>query len=142
MNNQTGKVAEQRQERGIPSLEQWLYEAKQRPRASECGMYLFHNGVVRGTAKAQVRQGEASPRVTGMQFSYDPAKVDTAVERVKKMPGIFHVRVWLNSGSLQVGDDLMLLLVGGDIRPHVVDALQALLDELKSICVKEQERYE
>ena len=36
----------------------------------------------------------------------------------------------------------MLLLVGGDIRPHVVDALQALLDELKSICVKEQEHYE
>ena len=119
-----------------------MKEAKQQPDADQCGMYLFHNGVVRGTAKAQVRHGENSPRVTGMQFSFDQKKVDAAVQRIKKMPGIFHVRAWLNSGTMQVGDDLMLLLVGGDIRPHVVGALQALLDELKSICVKEQEHYE
>lgn len=130
------------QGQNVPSIEQWLREAKQQPNADQCGMYLFHNGVVRATAKAQVRHGEASPRVTGMRFSYDQNKVDAAVQRVQDMPGIFHVRAWLNSGTLQVGDDLMLLLVGGDIRPHVVDALQALLDELKSICVKEQEHYE
>lgn len=130
------------QKQNVPSIERWLKEAKQQPDADQCGMYLFHNGVVRGTAKAQVRHGENSPRVTGMQFSFDQKKVDAAVKRIKEMPGIFHVRAWLNSGTMQVGDDLMLILVGGDIRPHVVDALQALLDELKSICVKEQEHYE
>ena len=58
------------------------------------------------------------------------------------MPGIFHVRVWLNSGKLQVGDDIMLVLIGGDIRPRVIDALQSLVGEIKNNCVVEQEIYE
>ena len=59
------------QKQNVPSIEQWLKKAKQQPDADQCGMYLFHNGVVRGTAKAQVRHGENSPRVTEMQFSFD-----------------------------------------------------------------------
>ena len=39
-----------------------------------------------------------------------------------------------------IGDDIMLVLVGGDIRPHVVDALQALVGKLKTECVTELER--
>lgn len=122
MNNETTAVTSptemnNAQRHNVPSIEQWLKEAKQQPDADQCGMYLFHNGVVRGTAKAQVRHGESSPRVTGMQFSFDRKKVDAAVQRIKKMPGIFHVRAWLNSGTMQVGDDLMLLLVGGDNNP-------------------------
>ena len=34
----------------------------------------------------------------------------------------------------------MRVLIGGDIRPHVVDALQSLVGRLKSECVTEQER--
>ena len=40
-----------------------------------------------------------------------------------------------------MGDDIMLVLVGGDIRPHVIDALQALVGEIKNHCVVEQEVY-
>ena len=40
-----------------PSLDQWLREAKAQPEAPLCGMYLSHNGVVRQTARAKVRQG-------------------------------------------------------------------------------------
>ena len=58
------------------------------------------------------------------------------------MPGIFLARVWLNEGQLETGDDIMLVLVGGDIRPHVVDALQELVGELKNHCVTEQELWE
>ncbi len=76
------------QKQNVPSIEQWLKKAKQQPDADQCGMYLFHNGVVRGTAKAQVRHGENSPRVTEMQFSFDQKKVDAAVQRIKEMPGI------------------------------------------------------
>ena len=54
---------------------------------------------------------------------------------------IFHVRVWLNEGKLSVGDDIMLVLIGGDIRPHVIDALQSLVGEIKNECVREQELY-
>ncbi len=126
-----------------PSLDEWLKEAKTGPRAQRCGMYLAHNGVVRETAKAKVRQGEENTRtVTGMRFSSDADKVREAIESAEAMPGIYYVRVWLNSGVLRLGDDIMLVLIGGDIRPHVVDALQALVGRIKSECVNEEELYE
>ena len=56
------------------------------------------------------------------------------------MDGIFYVRAWLNEGELAVGDDIMFVLVGGDIRPHVIDALQHLVGRLKSECVSEVEQ--
>lgn len=123
-----------------PSTDVWLTEAKSDPAAEKCGMYLFHNGVVRATSRKSVREGFAdAPDAVGMDFSYDAAKVRAAVEETKKMPGIYYVRVWLNSGRLNVGDDIMLVLVGGDIRPNVVDALQYLVGRLKSECVGETE---
>lgn len=126
-------------EKAIPSIEEWLREAKAEPSADNCGMYLAHNGVVRRTAKAQVRMNMEALPVTGMRFSYDSDKVNAAIENAKKLPGIYYVRVWLNEGELSVGDDIMLVLIGGDIRPHVVDALDALVGELKTNCVSEKE---
>ena len=126
-----------------PSLDAWLREAKALPDAPENGMYLFHNGVVRAAPKAVVRLGEERVQdVGGMLFSYDGEKVAAAIERAKQMRGIFHVRVWLNSGRLALGDDIMLVLIGGDIRPHVIDALQSLVGEIKNHCVIEQEIYD
>lgn len=126
----------------VPSLDDWLREAKRRPSARGCGMYLFHNGIVRETARAQVRDGaEDTLPVKGMRFSYDAKKVEAAKQAALAMPGIGYVRVWLNEGELELGDDIMLVLVGGDIRPHVVDALQALVGELKQHCVTETEIY-
>ena len=131
-----------------PSLDEWLKEAKKDAAANECGMYLFHNGVVRETPKAKVRelQDEASlanaeKTVDHLEFSYDSEKVEAAKKMALEMPGIFYVRVWLNEGRLEIGDDIMLVLVGGDIRPHVVDALQALVGEIKNHCVVEKESY-
>lgn len=126
----------------VPSMDAWIKEAKEDKSAPECGMYLFHNGIVRQSAKAKVRQGDISASdVKGMLFSYDKEKVEEAVENTQNMPGIGYVRVWLNEGQLEVGDDIMLVLVGGDIRPHVVDALQSLVGELKNHCVKEEELF-
>ena len=125
-----------------PSMDAWLKEAKADPKADQCGMFLFHNGVVRETAKARVRQGKSEmPPVCGMSFAYDTDKVNSAVEKAYSLPGIYYVRVWLNEGELTVGDDIMLVLIGGDIRPHVVDALQSLVGEIKTDCVTETELY-
>ena len=122
-----------------PSMDAWLREAKAAPDADKVGMYLTHNGTVRATAKAQVREGQEHPAVTGMVFAYDEGMVSAAVEAARRMEGIYYVRAWLNSGRLQVGDDLMYVLIGGDIRPHVIDAMQFLVGTLKESCVAEQE---
>ena len=125
-----------------PSMDQWLAEAKADPSAANCGMYLVHNGTVRQTARAKVRQGaENTQAVTGMSFSYDPEKLEQAIRTAKEMEGIFYVRVWLNEGELTLGDDIMFVLVGGDIRPHVIDALQSLVGTIKNECVIEKELY-
>ena len=55
-----------------PSVDQWLREAKADPAAAQCGMFLTHNGVVRITPKAQVREGvEGLGEVAAVEFSYD-----------------------------------------------------------------------
>ena len=127
----------------MPSLDQWLREAKADPGAAGCGMYLMHNGTVRQTARARVRQGaQDTAPVRGMLFGYDEQLVEKAVTQTRAMEGIGYVRVWLNEGELSLGDDIMLVLVGGDIRPHVVDALQYLVGRLKNECVSEREIFD
>ena len=79
--------------------------------------------------------------VFGMYFNYDAGKVEAAIAETYQMEGIYYVRVWLNSGELNVGDDIMYVLIGGDIRPHVVDALQALVGKIKTECVTETEKF-
>ena len=123
-----------------PSIDAWLKEAKSHESAPKIGMYLTHNGIVRRTAKAQVRQGaENVPDVTGMIFSYDEETVNAVIADTYKMDGIHYIRVWLNEGRLDVGDDIMYVLIGGDIRPHVVDALQYLVGRIKAEWVEDTE---
>lgn len=123
-----------------PSMDQWLREAKADPSAEKVGMYLVHNGTVRQTAKAKVRYGQDAPDVTGMYFNYDQEKVDKAIEEAYKLDGIYYIRTWLNKGNLSVGDDIMYVMIGGDIRPHVVEALQFLVGKIKNECVEEVEK--
>ena len=125
-----------------PSIDAWLKEAKAHESAPLCGMYLTHNGTVRQTAKAKVRYGaEDTKEVTGMIFSYDKEKVDAVIADAYRLEGIYYIRVWLNEGELAMGDDIMYVLIGGDIRPHVVDALQYLVGRIKNECVEETEIY-
>lgn len=130
------------QKKSAPSMDTWLKEAKADKSAAQCGMYLFHNGVVRQTPKAEARNSEQGlPPVSGMVFSYDEKKVSAAIAAAKQLPGIHYVRVWLNEGHLSLGDDIMLVLIGGDIRPNVINALQTLVGELKNNCVVEKELF-
>ena len=125
-----------------PSVDAWLREAKADREAGKIGMYLLHNGTVRASARAAAREGrENMPPIRGMEFSYDREKVDAAVREAKALPGISLVRVWLNSGELKMGDDIMYVLIGGDIRPRVVDALNFLVGKIKSECVVEKEIF-
>jgi len=128
--------------KAIPSMDAWLREAKLDKDAHRVGMYLTHNGIVRESNKASVRYGQTERKVKGMQFSYDGDKLLSVVEEARKMDGIYYIRVWLNEGELKTGDDIMYVLIGGDIRPRVVDCLQYLVGRIKNECVTETEIYE
>ncbi len=130
----------QRKRKIPPSMDDWLKEVKKDKNAIEEGMYLVHNGVVRKTPKAKVRQGiDDGSMVEKLEFSYDWEKVQRVIEETKKLEGIFHGKMWLNEGILAVGDDIMYVLIGGDIRPRVIDALQFAVGKIKNECVTERE---
>ena len=124
-----------------PSVDQLLAEAKASENADKCGMFLIHNGIVRSTAKAQVRQGEDKPPVAQVDFSYDAEGVEAAIAEALTWDGIYYVKVWLNEGVLNVGQSIMYVLIGGDIRPRVVDALTKLVGHIKNDLVVEREIY-
>lgn len=125
-----------------PSLDGWLREAKSAPDAAKCGMYLTHCGTVRESARARARGGdETAAPVRGMRFSCDREKLRAAIDETLAMDGIHCVRAWLADGELAVGDDIMRVLIGGDIRPRVIEALQHLVGKLKNECVTEEELF-
>lgn len=124
-----------------PSMDQWLAEAKASENAAKCGMFLVHNGIVRSTAKAQVRQGEDMPEVAQVEFSYDAAGVEAAIAEALTWDGVYYVKVWLNEGALNVGESIMYVLIGADIRPRCIDALQNLVGKIKNDLVVEKEIY-
>lgn len=124
-----------------PSMDAWLAEARASEQASKCGMFLIHNGVVRESAKAQVREGQDMPAVAQVEFSYDAAGLEAALEEALTWDGVYYVRAWLNEGALNVGDTIMYVLVGADIRPRCIDALQKLVGHIKNDLVVEKEIY-
>lgn len=115
-----------------PSLDQWLADIKATTDITGTGMYLMHNGVVRGTSR------DGRP-VTGMILGVDHERLAEILETARLMEGVTHIRAWVNEGTLSVGDDIMYVLVGGDIRDHVFDALKALVRMIKTEVVTEEE---
>jgi molybdopterin synthase catalytic subunit len=105
---------------------------KARPGADGIGMILAHQGIVRGTSKT----GE---RVTGMDLGVDHARFAGALEEARAWNGVAAVDGWVNEGRLAVGDDIMKVVVAGDVRGNVIGALQRLVGVIKDEVVTETE---
>ena len=124
----------------VPSMDKWLSEAKADESAKYCGMYLVHNGTVRATPKAKVRENaDIQYEVKSMEFSWNADKLREIISEGYTLKGVYYIRAWLNSGILKTGDDIMYVLIGGDIRPNIVDALNHIVGRIKDECVVETE---
>jgi molybdopterin synthase catalytic subunit len=123
---------EAQEQRRIIMVDHWLKEIKENCDAESLGMILVHNGIVRGTAK------DGKP-VKGMKLSYNNDALESCVARLKNREGIAAIRVWINSGVLKIGDDIMYLLVAGRLRTDVLPVLQELLSTVKNEIVHEEE---
>ncbi|HOT23265.1 MAG TPA: molybdenum cofactor biosynthesis protein MoaE [Thermoleophilia bacterium] len=110
----------------------WIQEIKAEPGSAAVGMMLVHQGVVRGTSRSGYP-------VRGMVLAADRARLERALDEAAESPGIFAVRGWVNEGELAVGDDIMKLLVAGDVREHVFAALERLVTTVKREVVTETE---
>ena len=123
----------------VPSIDGWIAEAEA---GENTGMYLIHRGIVRSTARAEVREGKTGlPSVKGMRLSCNKEKAAVALLEAERSPGITTVKLFVNEGTLAPGDTILQVLVAGDIRPHVLEALTRLVDTMKSECLSEEEVF-
>jgi molybdopterin synthase catalytic subunit len=99
---------------------------KKRPGFEKVGMILCHNGVVRATT----RDGR---RVKGLKVFVDHAKLEQIIYEQKQKPGIFDIQVNIvDKQDLAVSDDIMHLIVAGDIRENVILVLKDTLEAIKT----------
>ncbi len=111
-----------------------IKELKQREGfADHVGMMLIHNGVVRSWS----RQGHEA--VTSIIVQVDKEKMHAICQEIEQRSGIFAVVAHANEGEFKPGDDLLFLIVAGDIRENVKAAFSDLLDRVKLESIIKQE---
>ena len=108
------------------NIEIMMKKIKNHPDYHKAGMILCHNGVVRATS----REGD---EVTGLEVNVDHDKLDKIIKEQKKRPGIVDILIHINEGKkLIVGDDVMFLVVAGNIRENVLESLTDTLNLIKT----------
>jgi len=109
---------------------------KQHPDYHRAGMILCHNGVVRSTS----RDGR---NVSGLTITVDHQKLEKIIEANKQTPGIIEILIEINENRhLSVGDDVMFLVVAGDIRETVIRVLTDTLNAIKTTVTSKTEFFE
>lgn len=115
-------------------IENWLKETKEKADFKDLGMILVHNGIVRATSK----DGKS---VKGMHLSYDKKKLTSLIDKLRRRDGIVEIKVWINEGHLNVGDNIMYAFVAGRFRTIVIPVLEELVAIIKQEIVSEKELF-
>ncbi|RUM37094.1 MAG: molybdenum cofactor biosynthesis protein [Desulfobulbus sp.] len=111
-----------------------IAELKQRPDfADNVGMILIHNGVVRNWSR------QDHSRVSGLQTEVDHDLINKLRQEYLKKPGIYEIVVETESGNYQPGDDLLFIIVAGDLRENIKPVLSDLLDRIKAEAISKKE---
>ncbi len=113
-----------------------LQEMKKEPGFTEnVGMVLVHNGVVRGWSRNDRSE------VSAIEITPDLEKMEEIRQEIEAREGIFRAWAHANSGLMHPGDDVLFLIVAGDIRENVKAALADLLDRVKAEAVTKKEIF-
>jgi molybdopterin synthase catalytic subunit len=112
-----------------------IADIRRRPDFRSVGMLLAHNGVVRETS----RDGRS---VRGLRVSVDHDRLQRILNEQRMRPGIVDIRVAIAADrDLSVGDDVMLLIVAGDIRENVIAVLTDTLNQIKTTVTEKTEYF-
>ncbi len=110
-------------------------QVKARDDFGKAGMILCHNGVVRETS----RDGR---RVSGLSVEVDWDELVEIVAAEKMRSGIIEILVEINEGQeLRVGDDVMYIVVAGDVRETVIEVLSDTLNRIKKSVTSKTEYF-
>jgi molybdopterin synthase catalytic subunit len=123
-----------RQTGAFMDISKTIAEMKKNPAFAEnVGMVLVHNGVVRAWSR-KTREG-----VTALEVTPDQEKIAAIRREFLLRPGIFDIVIEAKSGRFQPGDDLLFIIVAGDIRENVKPVLGELLDRIKTEAIVKNE---
>lgn len=115
-------------------ITQAIKQLKAQPGFTEkVGMVLAHNGVVRGRPRSGTGQ------VTRLDVEVDQDKVRAICRELSARPGVFSVTAEALSGTFVPGDDLLFIVVAGDIRETVAPILVEALGRIKSEAITKRE---
>jgi len=113
-----------------------IKELKQNPKFTDnVGMILIHNGVVRNWSRKDKAE------VIALEVTPDFEKIEALRQEFLKCEGIFDIMIEAYSGTFQPGDDLLHMIVAGDIRENIKPVLADLLDRVKSEAVTKKEIF-
>lgn len=111
-----------------------IAELKKRPDfIDKVGMVLVHNGTVRNWSRGDGRT------VVALETEVDTEKVESLRQEYKKHQGIYEILVEARSGKFYPGDDLLFIIVAGDLRENVKSVLSEILDRIKAEAVRKKE---
>ena len=111
-----------------------LAKLKQEPGFhDQVGMVLIHNGVVRGHSR------DGTQAVHSLHVQPDQDRIEALRQEYESRPGIFRILVQALEGEFVPGQDLLFIVVAGDIRENVQAVLSELLNRIKSEAVHKQE---
>ena len=117
------------------NLNQLIERIKQHPDYPKVGMILCHNGVVRSTS----RDGQ---QVSGLRIGVDQEKLRQVIDAHKSRDGIIEILVHIHADAdLKVGDDVMYIVVAGDIRENVISALEDTLNTIKATVTQKTQYF-
>jgi molybdopterin synthase catalytic subunit len=113
-----------------------LKDLKQDPQFAErVGMVLVHNGVVRSWSR------EDGKKIKSIEVKSDLEKIESIRREYEQHPGIFKILIQAYSGQFKPGDDLLYIIVAGDIRENVKKVLSEVLEKVKSEAVSKNEIF-
>jgi len=115
-------------------LNKMIERVKKSTDPSKVGMITSHLGVVRQTS----RDGR---EVLDIEVAYDHDALQAIVKDIKKMPGIAEVLVETREGRLNIGDEILAVVVAGDIRENVFPALVTAVNRIKKEASRKKERF-
>ncbi|MUM78661.1 molybdenum cofactor biosynthesis protein [Pseudodesulfovibrio sp. F-1] len=113
-----------------------IAELKREPGfADNVGMILVHNGVVRAWSRKD-RTG-----VSAIEVTPDLERIEAIRREIEAREGIFRAVAHAKGGLMHPGDDVLFLIVAGDIRENVKPALAEFLDRVKAEAVTKREVF-
>ncbi len=105
--------------------------------AENVGMVLTHKGVCRASTRADLARAHC--QVESILIRVDEAALARIAAETEAMPGIFKAWAFGKSGQFYPGEELLVLVVAGDIRENVIPAFRVFLDRVKKEAVSKSE---